>query len=215
MATKDSKTVPSDTELREILGKERGFLETICNEKKGWTLYKNYERAVAEKNEELSVNGSIVFKFVSDYESTKAGEIAKDQLHEILWTSSFEQFDEDIEEKKIIYTNEDKTLQVKYLREKFPWPCEKRDYVTAYGREQTENGSIVWGAPVDYGVPPMKKVVRGRESFVCIVEGSAEESKCKMTSVYTFNAGGWIPGWMLKLGIEDMLTTMLDMQKLM
>lgn len=215
MATKDSKTVPSDTELREILGKERGFLERICNEKKGWTLHKNYERAVAEKNEEHSVNGSIVFKFVSDYESTEAGEIAKDKLHEILWTSSYDQFDDDIEENKIIYTSEDKTLQVKYLREKFPWPCEKREYVTAYGREQTEKGSIIWGAPVNYGVEAMKKVVRGRESFISIVEGSDEDSKCKMTSVYTFNAGGWIPGWMLKLGTEDMLNTMIGIQRLM
>ncbi|KAI6652286.1 hypothetical protein LOD99_7301 [Oopsacas minuta] len=216
MATKDSRHTASqsDAELIEILGRERKALEDISNDGNTWKLYKEGDSYVSQKSEEHSKDGTIVFKFVANYVSTKDGEIAKDKLHEIMWNSSFEDYDTDVEDKKILYTNEDKTLQVKYLREKFPWPCEKRDYITAFAREYTEGGSYIWGVPVNYAFETPKKVVRGRESFTIKIEADGDK-KCKMTSVYSFNAGGWIPQWMLNMGIADMLNTMVEIQKLL
>ena len=217
MATQISKdaAVPSDIELKGKLAEERKVLEKLLNGR-AWILYREGDNYVAESVVEPAKDGTIVFKFTANYESTKTGLDAKKQLHDILWNSTYEDSDPDVEEKKFVYTSKDGTLRVKYLREKFPWPCEKRDYVTAFSREYTEQGSIVWGTPVDYGIAAQKKVVRGRESFICIVEGlGSDQSKCKMTCVYTYNGGGWIPQWMIKLGITDMLNTFIGIQKLL
>ena len=217
MATQISKsaTVPSDSELREKLDAERIALEKLLNGR-DWVLHREGETHVAESSVVPPKDGTIVFKFTANYVSTKPGADAKQQLHEILWNSTYEEYDSDVEEKNFVYTSADEKLRVKYLREKFPWPCEKRDYVTAFCREFTDTGSILWGTPIDYGIEPQKKVVRGRESFICIVEAlGSDVSKCKMTSVYTYNGGGWIPQWMIKLGVTDMLDTFVNIQKLL
>ena len=217
MATQISKSasVPSDSELRGKLVKERNALEKLLKGR-DWVLYREGQTYVAENTLVAPKDGTIVFKFTANYQSTKPGGDAKQQLHEILWNSTYEESDPDVEEKNFVYTSEDETLRVKYLREKFPWPCEKREYITAFAREFTDLGSIVWGTPTEYGIPPQKKVVRGNESFLCIVEGlSSDQSKCKMTCVYTYNGGGWIPQWMIKLGITDMLNTFVGIQELL
>ena len=215
MASKETNPVPTEVELRQKLDEQRQVLENLI-QGSGWAFYKNGETYVAEKALEDPKDGTIEFKFVARYISTKGeGVDVRKQVADVMWEGRFEDADEDIEEKKFIYTNPDKNIQVKYLREKFPWPCQRRDYVTAMAREETETSSVVWGVPVDYGVEVSSKVTRGSESFLCIIENmEGIISKCRMTAIYRFNAGGSIPAFVVKMGITDMLDTMVDIQKL-